>query len=171
MPERKTKSQQIHAITAEAEPLRPPEYKRNELGQFSRSGNMLAKTQKKTGLNKKSEDNSDKKFGNLPGPGPGRPPGSLNKTTVVLRTAILNALDKLGGEEYLVALGRGNSSAFASLLKCLVPTTLTTENDGGVGVKIQFERHIVWPDGRREIEGATPKSLPAPDPSTDDTKH
>jgi hypothetical protein len=28
-----------------------------------------------------------------------------------------------------------------------------------------FERHIVWPDGRREIEGVTPKSLPAPDAS------
>jgi hypothetical protein len=25
-----------------------------------------------------------------------------------------------------------------------------------------FERHIVWPDGRREIEGVTPKALPAP---------
>jgi hypothetical protein len=28
-----------------------------------------------------------------------------------------------------------------------------------------FERHIVWPDGRREVEGVTPKSLPAPDAS------
>jgi hypothetical protein len=28
-----------------------------------------------------------------------------------------------------------------------------------------FERHIVWPDGRREVEGLTPKSLPAPDAS------
>jgi len=26
-----------------------------------------------------------------------------------------------------------------------------------------FERVIVWPDGRREIEGKTPKQLPAPD--------
>ena len=25
-----------------------------------------------------------------------------------------------------------------------------------------FERVIVWPDGRREIEGVTPKQLPAP---------
>jgi hypothetical protein len=25
-----------------------------------------------------------------------------------------------------------------------------------------FERHIVWPDGHREIEGVTPKQLPAP---------
>jgi hypothetical protein len=28
-----------------------------------------------------------------------------------------------------------------------------------------FERHIVWPDGRREISGVTAKSLPAPDAS------
>ena len=26
-----------------------------------------------------------------------------------------------------------------------------------------FERVIVWPDGRREIEGKTAKQLPAPD--------
>jgi hypothetical protein len=25
-----------------------------------------------------------------------------------------------------------------------------------------FERVIVWPDGRRQIEGVTPKQLPAP---------
>lgn len=29
-------------------------------------------------------------------------------------------------------------------------------------VRIVFERHIVWPDGRKEIEGETPKALPAP---------
>jgi hypothetical protein len=28
-----------------------------------------------------------------------------------------------------------------------------------------FERVIVWPDGRREIEGVTPKALPAPNAS------
>jgi hypothetical protein len=25
-----------------------------------------------------------------------------------------------------------------------------------------FERHVVFPDGRREIEGVAPKQLPAP---------
>ena len=55
------------------------------------------------------------------------------------------------------------------------PTTLAAdESSGGVPVKMVFERHIVWPDGRREVEGATPKALPAPDASrptdpTDDT--
>ena len=28
------------------------------------------------------------------------------------------------------------------------------------------ERHIVWPDGRREIQGVTPKQLPAPAPAS-----
>jgi hypothetical protein len=37
------------------------------------------------------------------------------------------------------------------------------ETNGGVGVKIQFERILCWPDGHREIEGVTPKALPAPD--------
>jgi hypothetical protein len=48
----------------------------------------------------------------------------------------------------------------------MLPTTLAaSESDGGLGVKMVFERHIVWPDGRREVEGVTPKSLPPPDAS------
>ena len=39
------------------EPLKPPEYKRNELGQFDRPGKTLAKTAKKTGLNTKTKEN------------------------------------------------------------------------------------------------------------------
>jgi hypothetical protein len=59
-----------------------------------------------------------------------------------------------------------NSSAFASLLGKVLPTTLAAdESNGGLGVRMSFERVIVWPDGRREIDGVTPKSLPAPDAS------
>jgi hypothetical protein len=29
-----------------------------------------------------------------------------------------------------------------------------------LATKLTFERVIVWPDGRREIEGVTPKQLP-----------
>jgi hypothetical protein len=31
-----------------------------------------------------------------------------------------------------------------------------------LATKLTFERVIVWPDGRREIEGVTPKQLAAP---------
>ena len=52
------------------------------------------------------------------------------------------------------------------MLGKVLPTTLAaSDSDGRLGVKMVFERHIVWPDGRREIEGVTPKSLPAPDAS------
>ena len=34
------------------------------------------------------------------------------------------------------------------------------------GVELRFIREIVWPDGRREVEGTTPKALPAPHSST-----
>jgi hypothetical protein len=51
------------------------------------------------------------------------------------------------------------------LLGKVLPTTLAaSESDGGPGVKMVFERHIVYPNGHREIEGVTPKQLPAPSP-------
>ena len=49
----------------------------------------------------------------------------------------------------------------------MLPTTLTAETSGGVGVQLVFRREIVWPGGRTEIEGVTPKALPAPDASDD----
>jgi hypothetical protein len=117
--------------------------KRNANGQFERGSRALA--------------------------GAGRPPGSLNKTTTQLREAILGALEAAGGPEgsvgYLRRLAIGNSSAFASLLGKVLPTTLAAdESNGGLGVKMVFERHIVFPNGHREIEGVTPKRLPAPSP-------
>ena len=30
-------------------------------------------------------------------------------------------------------------------------------------MELRFIREVVWPDGQREVEGTTPKSLPAPD--------
>jgi hypothetical protein len=44
-----------------------------------------------------------------------------------------------------------------------LPTTLAAdESSGGLGVKMTFERVVVWPDGHREIEGVTSKALPSP---------
>jgi hypothetical protein len=44
-----------------------------------------------------------------------------------------------------------------------LPSTLAAdESSGGQGVRMTFERVIVYPNGHREIEGVTPKQLPAP---------
>jgi hypothetical protein len=141
MPESKTLSPSQRQMAENAQPLKKWDklVKRNANGQFERGSKALA--------------------------GAGRPPGSLNKTTLKLREAILSALDKVGGDEYLAKLAIENSSAFAGLLGKVLPTTLAADesSDGGLGVKMTFTRVIVWPDGRREVEGVMPKALPAPD--------
>ena len=167
--------------------LKKPETFRDSMGRFDRHGKTLSKTAKRTNghLIKKNEEikrESDGKFSKGQGgprAGAGRPRGSQNKTSLQIKEAILSALNKLGGDDYLVALGRENSSAFASLLSKVLPTQLApaSESDGGAGVQVVFRREIVWPGGRTEIDGVTPpKALPAPDPAlprptdpTDDT--
>jgi hypothetical protein len=151
--------------------LKPPEYRRDEQGQFARpQGFTLRKAPKK----KKAKNNPVER---LPGAGPGRPKGSKNKTTLALKEMLLNSLEGVGGQAYFEKLAIENSSAYCSLLGKIVPHTLASapESDGGPPV-IRFERHIVFPGGHREIEGVTSKALPAPDPAlpkpsgpTDDT--
>ena len=144
--------------------LKPRQYKRDALGMFERPGATMRKT---APIKKPKKSSVHNPADNLPGPGPGRPKGSQNKITVALKEAILLAAERAGGDDgvvgYLERLAIENSSAFAGLLGKVLPTTLSTpESDGGLGVKMVFERHIVWPDGRREIQGVTPKALPAP---------
>src|SRR6516164_9280058 len=137
----------------------------------------LAKTQKakpiKNTLDQKS-NNQEVEIGKHGGwrPGAGRPPGARNMVTRTLKEAILAAGEIAGGEQgmtgYLARLAIENSSAYAGLLGKVLPTTLAaSESSGGVGVELRFVREIVWPDGRREVEGVTPKpkSLPAPNAS------
>ena len=135
--------------------LKPAESTRDRMGRFERPGATLRKDQK-SGRFQKGQ-----------APGPGRPPGVQNRITVALKDAILAAGEAAVGAEgltgYLTRLAIESSSAYAGLLAIVLPTTLAAdESNGGLGVKMVFERHIVFPDGRREVEGVTPKQLPAP---------
>jgi hypothetical protein len=147
--------------------LKKPEYRRDEQGQFARpEGFTLRKAQKKTGIKKQkgrtAESNLPKDGGGVRA-GPGRPKGAKGKIPMALKEAILASLDELGGKEYLKTLAIQNSSAYAGLIGKVLPTTLAAdESNGGAGVQMTFQRVIVWPDGHREIEGVTPKALPAP---------
>ena len=112
-------------------PLKRPEFKRDEMGRFDRRGGDLIK---KRGVIKRNTEGQKGMHGG-PRAGAGRPPGSKNKITLALKEAILAAAENAGGEEgmvgYLQRLAIENSSAFASLLGKVLPTTLASDSSGG----------------------------------------
>jgi hypothetical protein len=55
-------------------------------------------------------------------PGPGRPPGAQNKLTATVKMMVLGALDKLGGEQWLVRQARKHPQAFMQMLRQVMPT-------------------------------------------------
>jgi len=157
--------------------LKPPEYKRNALGQFDRPGKTMSNAQKP---NKQMGEITETQAVEIKR-SPGRPKGSQNKVNVALKEAILAAGEAAGGEEglvgYLTRLAVENSSAYAGLLGKILPSVLRAdESDGGPVTEIRFVRQIVYPDGRIE-DSSTPKQiehkashmLPSQDDPTDDT--
>lgn len=70
---------------------------------------------------------------NLPGPGPGRPKGSQNKTTALLKDAILLAATKAGGDDgiagYLEVQAKANPTAFMSLLGKVLPMQIAGDSE------------------------------------------
>jgi hypothetical protein len=139
--------------------LKKPEIKRDEMGRFEQHGAGLIKKKQN---NKSFSDPFVKGSRGGPRAGAGRPKGSQNKIPLVLKDMILRSLDRVGGEEYLARLAVENSSAYASLLGKVLPTTLQASDSDGGPAKITFERVIVMPDGQRWVEGVTPKQLPTP---------
>ena len=149
------------------EPLKPPAIVRDDAGRFERKG-TLAKSAKF-----KQDQPAKRRPGGTPfqpgvsGNPAGKPKGTLNRTTVALKEAILAAGERAGGEggltAYLTRLAVENSSAYAGLLAKILPSTLAAadESNGGLGVQLVFRREICWPNGRVEVEGVTPKP-PAP---------
>ena len=63
----------------------------------------------------------------IPNSGKGRPKGVPNKTTRAVKEMILAALDKLGGEKYLITQGKENPVAFMSLLGRIVPSEIRVD--------------------------------------------
>jgi hypothetical protein len=68
----------------------------------------------------------------------GRPKGSVNKTTALLKDAILLAAHKAGGEggmvEYLTEQAEKNPGPFMSLLGKVLPMQITGEDGGPVSI-------------------------------------
>jgi hypothetical protein len=144
---------EIDELPENDERLLKTEIKRDEMGRFEQHG---------AGLIKKPDIiKNPKGHGGLRA-GAGRPRGSKNKISLPLKQMILTALDEAGGVDYLKRLAIENSSAFASLLGRVLPTTLQADESNGGPTTVTFTRVIVMPDGHKYIEGVTPKQIPPP---------
>ena len=69
---------------------------------------------------------------NLTNAGRGRPKGCLNKNTKALKDMILGALDKAGGEAYLLRQAEENPTAFLTIVGKVLPLTLSNPDGGPV---------------------------------------
>ncbi len=54
----------------------------------------------------------------------GRVKGTPNKTTVALKEAIMNAFEKVGGEDYLVIVAKKDPKTFCALLGKVLPAEI-----------------------------------------------
>ena len=71
-------------------------------------------------------------------PGPGRPKGMPNKTTTLLKDAIIQAATQAGGKDglvgYLVKQAEENPNAFMPLLGKVLPMQISGEDGGPVQI-------------------------------------
>jgi hypothetical protein len=85
-----------------------------------------------------------KHFADHPKAGPGRPKGVPNKSTTLLKDAILEAATNVGNKKggnglvsYLEDLANTNQSAFSQLVGKVLPLQITGDADNPVGIIFQ----------------------------------
>lgn len=67
----------------------------------------------------------------------GRQKGTPNRITADIKTAILGAFTKVGGEDYLALQARENPQAFMTLLGKVLPTQVSNAEGGAFRVVVE----------------------------------
>ena len=67
-----------------------------------------------------------------------RPKGSLNSKSIALKTMILNALERAGGEDYLSKQAKDNPTAFLTLIGKVLPMDIA--HSGNMGITVNIKR-------------------------------
>jgi hypothetical protein len=68
-------------------------------------------------------------------PGQGRPKGVTNKDTALIRDMIAQALDDVGGVEYLASVAKSHPGPFLALVGKVMPVQVTGANGGPIEVR------------------------------------
>ena len=75
----------------------------------------------------------------------GRKRGTPNKLTSDVKSAIVEALERVGGVEYLAELADSNKPAFAALLGRVLPLQHTGADGGPIALTGKIEIELVRP--------------------------
>lgn len=89
------------------------------------------------------------KKGSKKPPNSGRKKGQANSMTLAVKTAILNAFEKVGGEDYLVVVAQEDPKTFCTLLGKVLPAELKAEfeHTGEVNIYVNTGMHNRPPVG------------------------
>ena len=74
----------------------------------------------------------------LPGPGPGRPKGSVNKFTS-LKDSFLSVYERMGGEDALLAFADKHKPLFYGWITKMLPSNITADVKGTIDGKLTLE--------------------------------
>lgn len=71
--------------------------------------------------------------------GQGRPKGTPNKTTALIKDMIIKALNMAGGDQYLARQANENPAAFMVLVGKVLPLQIT--GDSGAAIEVRLVRY------------------------------
>jgi hypothetical protein len=91
--------------------------------------------------------------------GKGRKKGSVNKIPKAVKEMILNALDQVGGEAYLVEQAHANPVAFLTLLGKVLPLDFKANLDGKLSINVitGIDRHSFIEQNILERKSSNPQ--------------
>lgn len=87
--------------------------------------------------------------------GPGRPKGRKNKFTD-LKTTFLEALQELGGREYIINFGKKNPRDFLKIIAIMLPRDNKVDLSGSVRVKVIEDDN--WYGNKARLPASSPAS-------------
>ena len=87
---------------------------------------------------------TENKFGNLPGPGPGRPKGVPNKTTQLAKNVISLAAERLGGTERMVEWAKESPANERAFWTVIYPKVLPLQINADIEANIAVRGALVW---------------------------
>ena len=77
-------------------------------------------------------------------PGPGRPPGSRNKTTVAAKEAIALAVEGLGGTDRLIAWAQEDPLNERAFWSTIYPKLLPLQVNGDMEHRVAIKGTLAW---------------------------